>query len=280
MSTSINMKALNQAAKVLSNQVKTLESQGYEDMYFTAQFFSGGKKQNGIERGDVSKISKQIRDYVKSEDADTMSIEVFEESTKKSIYRKKFFNLCDEGEPLLQSEYPSRGLGGFNGLGEAEVMELVDRRVTEARRQDEFTRLNQEVDTLRSRNSVLEKEKEELEAAMKAKKTTEYFMGIVGTAFPGLATMFAGTPLAQAAGFLAGTTDLNGTPLPQKEEEESTDDVQIVANMVAEFCRTLNSQEASAIHLLFTAFENDRTKIQSTLHYITAGDPAKQSKPS
>jgi hypothetical protein len=44
--TTINQKALNSAAKVLANQIKTLEAQGYADMYFSAQFFCVGKKQN------------------------------------------------------------------------------------------------------------------------------------------------------------------------------------------------------------------------------------------
>src|SRR4028118_2258647 len=113
MSATVNQKALNGAAKVLANQIKTLEAQGYEDMYFSAQFFCGGKKQNGIERGDVSKIAKQVRDYVKSEEADTMNIEVFEESTSKSIYRKKFFNLNTQGGSIPDQAVRA---GGFAGL--------------------------------------------------------------------------------------------------------------------------------------------------------------------
>lgn len=273
----LNQKALNGAAKILANQIKTLEAQGYEDMYFSAQFYSSGKRQNGIEKGDVSKISKQVRDYVKSEEADTMNVEVFEEQSGKSVYRKKFFNLYQNVEQPALSETgrTSLGLGGYSGLGEAEVMELVDKRVNEARKQDEFLRLNKEVDELRSRANHLETEKEELEATLKAKKDTEYYMGIIGAAFPGLAPLFTGTPLAQAAGFLAGTSDLNGKPiqaLPPANEE-----VNSISGMVAEFCNTLSTQEASAIHLLFMAFESDRSKIQSALQYITAGtSPAKQ----
>lgn len=271
----LNQKALNSAAKILANQVKTLEAQGYEDMYFSAQFYSSGKRQNGIEKGDVAKISKQIRDYVKSEEADTMNVEVFEEQSGKSVYRKKFFNLYQNTEPVHASEQsvrPSSGLGGFSGLGEAEVMELVDKRVTEARKQDEFLRLNKEVDELRTKANTLEAEKEELEATLKAKKDTEYYMGIIGAAFPGLAPLFSGTPLAQAAGFLAGTSDLNGKPI-QPATAQGSDEVSSISTMVSEFCNTLDPQEASAIHLLFMGFESDRSQIQKALHYITTTKP-------
>ncbi len=276
MSTTVNQKALNSAAKILANQIKTLEAQGYEDMYFSAQFFSGGKKQNGIERGDVTKISKQVRDYVKSEEADTMNVEVFEESTSKSIYRKKFCNLYAQGESAAQHELPARGfagLGGYGGLGEAEVNAIVDKRVTEARRQDDFQRLNQEVEALRSKATSLESEKEELQATLNAKKETEYYMGIIGAAFPGLAPLFAGTPLAQAANFLAGTSDLNGTALPPAKDAPESE-TQSIGAMVAEFCNNLTTQEASAIHLLFMAFEKDRNQIQRALQIITTQTPA------
>lgn len=275
MSTTVNQKALNSAAKILATQIKTLEAQGYEDMYFSAQFFSGGKKQNGIERGDVTKISKQVRDYVKSEEADTMNVEVFEESTSKSIYRKKFSNLYAQGERATQHELPARGfagLGGYSGLGEAEVNAIVDKRVTEARRQDDFQRLNQEVETLRSKATSLEAEKEELQATLNAKKETEYYMGIIGAAFPGLAPLFAGTPLAQAANFLAGTSDMNGNALPPRQETSS--ETQSIATMVSEFCETLNTQEVSAVHLLFMAFEKDKNQIQRALQIITTQTPA------
>lgn len=275
MRTTVNQKALNSAAKVLANQIKTLEAQGYRDMYFSAQFFSGGKKQNGIERGDVTKISKQVRDYVKSEEADTMNVEVLEESTSKSIYRKKFFNLYTQSGVAPQHELSARGfagLGGYGGLGEVEVNAIVDKRVGEERRKDDFQRLNKEVDELRSKATALESEKEELEATLNAKKDTEYYMGIIGAAFPGLAPLFAGTPLAQAANFLAGTGDGNGKELPPAQE--TSEEAKSISAMVGEFCNALTTQEASAIHLLFMAFEKDRSQIQRALQFITTLTPA------
>jgi hypothetical protein len=244
-------------------------------MYFSAQFFCVGKKQNGIERGDVTKISKQVRDYVKSEEADSMNVEVFEEGTGKSIYRKKFLNLYERDESAALHELPTPGFAAFSGyagLGEAEVNSIVDKRVNEARRQDEFERLNNELDTLRSKTATLESEKDELEETLKAKRDTEYYMGIIGAAFPGLVPLFSGTPLAQAANFLAGTPDTVGIAMPAAQED--SDESKSISAMVGEFCDTLTTQEASAIHLLFMGFEKDKGQIQRALQFVTTQAPA------
>ena len=179
------------------------------------------------------------------------------------------------------------GLGGYNGLGEAQVLEMVDRKVAEQRRSDQMESMGKELEALRSKNTSLKEANEELEEKIKAKNDLEFYSGIIGAAFPGLAPLFNGTPLAQAAGFLAGTNGLNGVELSAASDDasngssESTADSsqageeeESIAAMVGEFCNTLNNQEASANHLLFMAFEADRNKIQKALHYITATAPA------
>ncbi len=85
-----------------------------------------------------------------------------------------------------------------------------------------------------------------------------------------MAPLLAGTPLASAAGFLSGISDNKEVPLT---EERGNDDSESISVMVAEFCNTLNAQEASAVHLLFMAFEADRSNIQSALHHITTTTP-------
>jgi hypothetical protein len=266
----VNKKALNSAAKVLANQVKTLEAQGYQDMYFTAQFYSGGKRQNGIERGNVSTISKQIRDYVKSEEADTMNVEMFEESTDKSVYRKKFTDLTESGKSFENSEQKSgfNGFGGHQGLGEVEFNALVDKRVEVREQARDYARMSNELQELRNKYAALETDKEQLEAELKAKKDLEFYSGIIGAAFPGLAPLFGGTPLAQAASYLAGTNDLQGNALLQAKDE-GNNEAQSVGALANEFCNTLNTHDSSAIHLLLIAFEKDRNLIHRALQAVT-----------
>lgn len=245
-------------------------------MYFTAQFYRAGRKQNGIERGDILSFGKQVRTYIASEEADAARIEFFSESTGKSIYSKSLNDLrVGDASATGEQAVGVAPVGlGYAGLGEAQVTELINRKVAEERRNDEFQRLNKELDELRAQNESLKEEKGDLEAKMKAKSEIEFYSGIIGAAFPGLVPLFNGTPLAQAAGFLAGTVEgAEEKVAAQGEPPCEEEDAQSIASLISEFCATLNRQETGAMHLLFMAFEADRNKIQSALHHVTGTAP-------
>lgn len=264
MSSAVNLQAMNSAAKVLTNQARSLSEQGYNEMYFSAQFWSGGRKQNGIERGDVTKISKQVRDYVKSEQADTMTVDIFEESTGKSIYRRKFLDLY-KGAQQKGNEGQSSGINGFNGFGEAEFNALVDKRVEVKEQAKDYARQTIELEELRAKYKALEEEKAEVDAALEAKQKMEYYSGILSTFLPSIAPLFQGTPLAQAAGMLAGAGEAAKAAANPTDE-----DVDALAEMVNDFCKTLTPQQASAFHLLCAGLEKDRNKIFSFLSQLMA----------
>lgn len=269
MKSNINTKRLNNLLSGIQKSIDLFQSQGYNDVYFTAQFIRGGKKQNGIERGDVSSFLNQVRAYVKSEDADAVRLEFFDESNGKSIYSKALNDLRNSEEEIEKpGSNEHKGLGGFNGLGEAEFTALVDKRVEVKEQAREYARMSKEVEELRSRCLTVEEERDELEASLKAKKDTEYYMGIIGTVFPGLATLFQGTRIANVATMLAGTTDMQGNALPQGQDSGDSE-TQSVAALVSEFCNTLSVQEAGIIHLLFMAFEKDRNQMQRALQFIS-----------
>jgi hypothetical protein len=270
MKSGIHTKRLNNLLAGIQKSIDLFEGQGYTDVYFTAQFLRGGKKQNGIERGDVGGFLTQIRAYVKSEEADTVKLDFIDERTGKSIYSKSLTGLRNESKDEAQpkSSNGGNGLGGFNGLGEAEFNRLVDQRVEVKERNNEFIRIKQENEALRSRNETLTEEKEELTAEIKAKKDLEYYMGIVGTVFPGLSALFQGTRIANVATMLAGTTDVNGNALPAAQTSNDSE-TQSIAAMVSEFCNTLSVQEAGIVHLLFMAFEKDRSQMQRALQFIS-----------
>ena len=281
MKSTLNKHRLNNLLRGIQTSISLFDSQGHTDVYFTAQFFRGGRKQNCIERGDLLSFAKQVRTYIQSEEADSARIEFFSEGSGKSIYSKAMNDLRiseDAATAVQQAALIPAGLNGFAGLGEAQVAEMVDKKVAEQRRNDEFQRLNKEVDELRAKVETLTTEKTELEATIEAKNNLEFYSGIVGAAFPGLSTLFNGTPLAQAASFLSGTAGGSEKVLP--EGEQSNDDAQSVAALVSEFCATLNAQEQASIHLLFMAFESDRSRIQAALHYITSAAPKPTPMPA
>jgi uncharacterized small protein (DUF1192 family) len=283
-SHSINRQRLNNMMKHLLKTIRLFASQGHPNVCYNAQFFKSGKKQNPITKGEIETFSDNIRSFITSEEADTVRIEFIDEDTGKTFYTKVLDELTLEGANDPEEEVKptpvaaaTQNSSSFNGFGEAQVREMNDiigRRLSEERRNDEFTRMSQEVTELRDRAAALEAEKEELEASLHAKKQLEFYSGIIGAAFPKLAPLFVGTPLAQAAGFLNGTNDLTGAPVAQAAPRAPNDEASSIASLVSEFCETLNTQEASAIHLMFMAFEADRSKIQSALHYITIGGTA------
>lgn len=199
-----------------------------------------------------------------SEDADSARIEFIDELTGKTIYSKALTDLRKaENKPEATKRHAvPDAVNRYAGLGEAEIAKLVDKRVTERQQQDDFIRLGKEVNELRAKNEQLIDANYELEAKVRLKSQLEFYSGIIGTAFPGLAAMLSGTPLAQAANFLAGAESAT-SKAPDEPEEKG------IAAMIAEFCQTLNEQERSVIELLFITLEKDKTKIQRVLQFVT-----------
>ncbi|MBS1616238.1 MAG: hypothetical protein JST06_09000 [Bacteroidetes bacterium] len=272
MKTSINSARLNSMLRGIQKSIELFQTQGHDAVYFTAQFMRGKQKQNSIERGDVASFATLIRTYAKSEDADSVRIEFFDEATDKSFYSKVLTELqSPESEKSGSAEKPSgfNGFGGVNGLGEAEFNALVDKRVEVKEQAKDYARQTKELEELRIKYAALEEEKAEIEAALEAKKKVEYYSGIISSVVPSIAPLFQGTPLAQAAGMLAG---IGGAA---KAEADSPDeDVNALAEMVTDFCKTLSPQEASAFHLLCAGLEKDRNKIYSFLRQLMAEAPA------
>jgi hypothetical protein len=273
MKANYNRRRLTAMLAGIQKSIDMFATQGITNVHFTAQFLKNGKKQNGILRGDPNNFQAQIRTYVQSEEADTVKVEFVDELSGKTIYNKVLTELqlassAKSESRQEESQSAETGLGGYNGLGEAQVNALVDKRVEARERETDYLRTKKELEELQRKYEQLEGEYDEVEETLKAKKETEYYMGIIGAAFPGLAPLFAGTPLAQAANFLAGTSDLNGAALPAATESTNPEADSLVG-MMSEFCRRLSTQQISAIHLLFMAFEKDEANIQRALQTIT-----------
>lgn len=210
-----------------------------------------------------------MRDYVKSEEADTVNVEIIDDDKGKSVYRRKFSDLFEKEKNTDDNKREERR---SEGLGATEVNQLIAKGISESRREDEFNRLNVEVEELRQKTKLLQSEKETWEASAAAKKDIEFYVTLLGSAFPGLAQLLTGTPLAQAAGFLAGTNDLAGNALP--ERASSGAETHSINEMLTEFCNGLTTQEVSSVHLLFMSFEKDKSLIPKALHFITTQKPA------
>ena len=92
----------------------------------------------------------------------------------------------------------------FQGLGEAQIGELLNQKMAELRKQEELEQLRSETEQLSQENEALRRQLDGLEETVEAKKKVEYYANILGLAFPGLAKMLSTTPLGGTLGALAG----------------------------------------------------------------------------
>lgn len=245
--------------------VRTIQSQGYEKLVFSAVLYKQGKKMNSIDLADASSFSKLIRNYVKTEQPDKIRVELKTQSDDVQRWMKQF-DLVD-----IVDAMPKNANLGYMGLGEAEINDMVVKRFEELERQKEIERVNQEIIELRERNSELEKEVDDLNQSVEAKKHVEYYSTIIGAALPGLAKFFSTSAIGPALTFLSGTGESEEqveleTPVVSSEQPQTSVD------LLCEFIRGLNEQEIATLYLLMVEVEKDRSTISKVLHFITKED--------
>lgn len=164
-------------------------------------------------------------------------------------------------------EKSTMGLNGFQGFGEAEVNQIVEKRLTDLRRNEEYERLKDEHLTLNQRIKELEALNEELEKDKNAKETTENYMRIIGMALPGLSKFFGGASLLS---MLAGTDEgPENKPLAAAPKNEREEMIQLLQDFMSS---ELNEQEVAAVYMLFMEIQKDKTQIQHLLNQLTKGN--------
>ena len=119
--------------------IKTFPKQGYSAVVFNATFYRNGKKLNAIEQADVSAFSQLIRSYEKSESPDKVKVE-FKDTDKGILIWAKTFDVNE-----IEEEIHNRTTSGFQGLGEAEINDMVQRKFNEMERQKTLEQLQQEL---------------------------------------------------------------------------------------------------------------------------------------
>lgn len=279
MAGKLNNNRLNNLMRGIQSSIKLFPDNGHTEVYFSAQFYSGGKKQNCIERGELESFSKLVRTYILSEEADSVRIDFISEKTGKSIYSKVLSDLrkpdaetASKTEASTDNAQPRQG---YFGLGEAQLHEMIDKKVAEIERANKFESMSKELEELRKKNEEQEETIVELRAENKAKSSIEFYSGLIGNALPGIGQLLANTPLAGATSFLAGLGTGEKESLTA-DDSEGDEEASTITALITEFCATLNQQEQSALHLLFMAFEKDRNTIQDALRYITVVAPTQR----
>lgn len=263
---------MDNLVEVSRKMIKTFPKQGYNNVVFNATFYRNGKKLNAIDQADISNFSQLVRNYEKSENPDKVKVE-FKDLEKGVLIWAKTFNVEE-----IQDEIP-RSTVSFQGFGEAEVNEMVQRRFNELERQKTIEQLQAELQQLKSHNDELEFQVADMQSTLDAKKQIEYYSNIIGMAMPGLAKFFTGTPMAAAMSFLSGQDEQKELEASKEEDkkEQPPEQRQSIISLISEFCETLNNQELGSIYLLFIELEKDKTNIQRILKYITTSNDKQPS---
>ena len=255
--------------EVCRKMIKTFPKQGYKTVVFNATYYRNGKKLNTIENADVSAFSQLIRSYEKSENPDKVKVE-FKDNEKGILIWAKTFDVNE-----IEEEIQNRANSGFQGLGEAEINDMVQRKFNEMERQKTLEQLQQELQQQKELNEELQFQVNDLQTTLDAKKQVEYYSNIIGMAMPGLAKFLTNTPVGTAMSFLAGTEekDKEKKELDSNEKQESkeaqNDQRQGIISLITEFCSTLTNQELGTLYLLFIELEKDKENIQRILKFIT-----------
>jgi hypothetical protein len=247
------------------SMIKTLRSRGLDDLVFSATLYKHGKKLNSIDLAEATNFSRLVRQYVKTEVPDKVRVELKTPSDNMQRWMKQF-ELTELSDDIPRSSVPA---AAFQGFGEADIQDLVNRRFVELERHKELERVNQEIIELRDRNADMEKELESLHAVVEAKKQLEYYSAIIGAAFPGLANFLKGTAIGPVFSFLAGNGDPPAEEPQLQAPQMASDQTQTTMDMICEFIRTLNEQEVATLYLLMIEIEKDRSLLQQLQHFIT-----------
>lgn len=255
--------------EVCRKMIKTFPKQGYTSVVFNVTFYRNGKKLNAIEQAEVSAFSQLIRSYEKSESPDKLKVE-FKDTDKGILIWAKTFDVNE-----IEEEIHNRSNGGFQGLGEAEINDMVQRKFNEMERQKTLEQLQQELQQQKELNEELQFQVTDLQTTLDAKKQIEYYSNIIGMAMPGLAKFFTNSSVGAAMSFLSGTEEkdkdkkeLDSAGEGQTKEQQN-DQRQSIINLITEFSNTLSNQELGTLYLLFIELEKDKENIQRILKFIT-----------
>lgn len=255
--------------KTCKSQIKALEEQRFVDCTFSASFFVKGKKSpNSIHHAAVENCSSLLRSYEKTEQPDRIKIDFFG-------YRagdEQRLELITKNFDLGEIEHHSiAGLAGhqesnnnvFAGLGEAEVMELVQKKVNELDRIREMDMLKTENEALKREQAVLKQERDEFEARINAQSTIKTYASIVGNAAPILTAIFGGHPLINTA-----TSLLSGIANEDEEKKEVDDSRATMIRMLQDFLSTLKEQDLVHVFELMRKMESDPELILRVNQYL------------
>lgn len=250
-----------------------------KQIYFTAVYSKLGKKiTESKDKTSLTAFTAVMTGRYQVCHPDSITVTWHHADTGEKLFEHTFTitrtQRDNELEPQVQSEVPAQA-SGFMGLGEVEVNNLVEKRLTELRQREEYERLREENQKMQLQIAELETHNADLKHDIAAKETTESYMKILGMALPGLAKFFGGAGLLS---MLAGTEEAaqpslgeaQPTVQPHATPKEAKDEREQMIYMLRDYMLDeLSQQEVATLYIMFMEIQKDKSLIQRILNNLT-----------
>lgn len=246
-------------ASTVRKAIRAQKLLGHQALICSAILSRRGKKLNSIDRSPTENFTRLMHQYLQSEMPDKMRIEIRTENDAL-LWSKTFSFEMDSPEVVTTTS-------DLQGLGEAQVNDLLNQKIAELRRDQELEELRNDNEHYLQENEQLKRQLTEYEEVVEAKKKVEYYANILGLAFPGLAKMLSTTPLGGTLGALAGIED----PQSSKDKEDSSEKNQreTIIELVSEFMQSLDDALLGQLYLVFIELSNNPNLIGGLLSHLT-----------
>ncbi len=259
----------------IREKIRTFEKQG-KNVVYTAVFITGKDKVKLVDRAPATQLALVGRN-LKYENPDKVRIELYDEEQSKNMLwvAEIMINSTSEEEKTTTTS--------FQGLGEAEINQLVDERFRHRQQNLEYEQLKEQVAELSDENQSLQdelealrSEKEGLEKEIESKKNIRYYAGMLGDILEsfGIAKEKIRTPLAGLMGISVvekpkeepvGFIDNSGLDKDVSPEEEKRNEI---INLISEYLRSSSNQTLANVFSIFSEIEKDESVSDKILQYL------------
>jgi hypothetical protein len=242
------------------------------ELFFRAVYNKLGRKiAETKDNPSMSSFTSVINGRYQVCDPDSITITWHHNSNEQKLFEQTFAISKEKAQSQGEEnvEVKAKGLNGFQGFGEAEVNQIVEKRLTDLRRVEDYERMKDEHQSLHQKIKELQLTNEELEKDKTAKETTESYMRIIGMALPGLSKFFGGASLLS---MLAGTDEEPENKSLAAAKEPSDEREEMIHLLYDFMMGELNEQEVATVYMLFMEIQKDKTQLQHLLNQITKGN--------
>lgn len=252
------------------------------DIFFSASIVNDNKSNKVLDMEPVDSMTKQINHLVRTEKPEIIKVDLLTEEGKWVDG-----SVCD-----LRSKSGIPNVQSFQGLGEAEINSLVERRFEEKKREDDFKEMKEivkeiadENEELKARVAELETLNEDLERSLESKKQIKYYAGMLGDILEsiGIGKEKIRKPLAELMGLndkneqkkLPASEDKSGiveepeNPAPSSEQMNADEQKRFeIITLISQFMNNVNNQLLGELFTIFSEIESDKSLAAVIIEFI------------